>query len=83
MLIRMSRYGNVLLGIGGCQLAYPFEISGVVRDPEGKPLAGVQVSLICAYTAQSSFPTVTGPNGTFKATIRVYDIEFSSQRLQR
>lgn len=73
----------VLVGVSGCQYSFPFEISGVVRAADGGPLAGVRVTLNAGGIVESSFPVVTGPDGTFKARVRIRDIEFMPSELPK
>ncbi len=73
----------LLVGVSGCQFSYPFEISGVVRAASGSPLPGVRVTLNAGSIRESSFPVVTGPDGTFKANVRIGDIEFMREELPK
>jgi hypothetical protein len=76
-VIATAAFGSLLiLGVSGCQFSYPFEISGVIRRADGDPLPGVSVTLKAQSIRESSFPVVTGTDGTFKARVRIGDIEF-------
>jgi hypothetical protein len=66
----------LVVAVSGCQFAYPFEFSGVVRAADGRPLPGVSVTLNAGNVRESSFPVVTGADGTFEARVRIGDIEF-------
>jgi hypothetical protein len=72
-----AAFGSLLiLGVSGCQFSYPFEISGVIGGADGDPLPGVSVTLKAGNLRESSFPVVTGPDGTFKARVKIGDVEF-------
>jgi hypothetical protein len=73
----------LLVGVSGCQFSYPFEISGVARATDGSPLPGVSVTLNAGSVSESSFPVVTEPDGTFKARVRIGDIEFMKEELPK
>jgi hypothetical protein len=83
-ILTTAVFGSLLVaGVSGCQFSYPFEISGVVRATDGTPLAGVNVTLNAGSIRESSFPVDTGPDGTFKATVRIGDIEFMRKELPK
>src|SRR4051794_26553441 len=74
----------LVLGASGCQYSYPFEISGVVRGAaDGAPLTGVTATLQAGGIRESSFPVVTGPDGSVRASFRVADSQFMRGELPK
>lgn len=73
----------LIVGLSGCQFSYPFEISGVVRTPDGTPVSGVTVNFTAEGIRDSSFPLVTGFDGTFKGKVRIADVEFMREELPK
>jgi hypothetical protein len=57
--------------------------SPALRNGDGTPVAGVSITLNAGHIRESSFPVVTGPDGTFKATVRIGDIEFMREELPK
>lgn len=83
-LITTSAFALFLVvGVSGCQFSYPFEFSGVVRTADGTPLPGVTVTLSAGGVRESSFPVVSEADGTFRAQVRIGDIEFMREALPR
>src|SRR5436190_18659103 len=72
-----------VFSLGGCQLSYPFRITGVVRDADGNPLPHVKVTLKAAGIINSSFPAYSGPDGTFKALVYIRDAELGRKELPK
>jgi hypothetical protein len=68
--------------LAGCQFAYPYEVSGVVKDAAtGQPLAGVAVyslhiDLDKPTGEDDRTVAVTGQDGTFTFTELVWDVNF-------
>jgi hypothetical protein len=73
----------LVVGVSGCQFSYPFEFSGVVRTADGAPLPGVTVILNAGSVRESSFPVVSGADGTFKARVLIGDIAFMREALPK
>lgn len=66
----------LVVAASGCQYSYPFEFSGIVRGADGVPLPGVTVTLKANSARDSSFPVVTGADGSFKGRVRIDEMEF-------
>ena len=63
--------------ISGCSYEYPVELRGIVRSAkDGSPIAGVEVRLTPGGYG-NAFPLVSGPDGTFRVTVRMPDVDFT------
>src|SRR5262249_54910294 len=83
-ILTVGVFGLLLLvGTSGCSFAYPFEISGLVQSADGTPLPDVAVFFEAEGIWESSFPVVTQPDGTFKARVRINDIEFMHEEMPK
>jgi hypothetical protein len=95
MTVALRALASVLLGVTlcslvtGCQYAYPFEVSGVVRSAAtGKPLAGVKIfsthppldmEPVLLLADKTQAVAVTGEDGRFTFSENVQDIHFMQE----
>ncbi len=67
----------VFVVISGCSYSHMVELRGIVRSAkDGAPIPGVEVRLTPEGYG-NVFPLVSGPDGTFRATVEMPDIDFT------
>lgn len=85
MVVRPRRVPTLLLCgllgvcLPGCQFAYEYAVSGRINDfTDGKPLAGVRVSLEASEVFLNTGPVPTAADGSFFLRFRVSDGAFGT-----